>query len=214
MNMSTPNSLQLGMIGNCAYSALIDQQARIVWCCLPRFDGDPVFNALLDPSENGSLWAFELEDFEHSEQHYEPNTAVLRTRLYDRRGQGIEITDFAPRFWSRSRMFRPLTLVRRVKVLQGSPRMRVLLRPRFDWGRSRPAVTQGSTHLRFVAGNSTLRVNTDAPLAYILSETFFVVDRPMNFILGPDETLSTGRRCRTGAPGHAPWRCRWNGRTR
>jgi GH15 family glucan-1,4-alpha-glucosidase len=188
----TPSTLQVGMIGNCAYSALIDQQARIVWCCLPRFDGDPVFNAILDPSENGSLWAFELEDYERSEQHYEPNTAVLRTRMYDRKGQGIEVTDFAPRFWSRGRMFRPLTLIRRVKVLSGSPRMRVLLRPRFDWGRAKPAVTQGSTHIRFVSGNNTLRINTDAPLSYILAETFFVVDRPMNFIMGPDETLSTG----------------------
>ncbi|HVE54131.1 MAG TPA: glycoside hydrolase family 15 protein [Ramlibacter sp.] len=188
----TPSTLQVGMIGNCAYSALIDQRARIVWCCLPRFDGDPVFNAILDPSENGSLWSFELEDYDRSEQHYEPNTAVLRTRMYDRKGQGIEVTDFAPRFWSRGRMFRPLTLVRRVKVLSGSPRMRVLLRPRFDWGKAKPAVTQGSTHIRFVSGNNTLRVNTDAPLAYILSETFFVVDRPMNFIMGPDETLSTG----------------------
>lgn len=188
----TPNSLQVGMIGNCAYSALVDQQARIVWCCLPRFDGDPVFNAILDPSENGSLWAFELEDYERSEQHYEPNTAVLRTRMYDRNGQGIEVTDFAPRFWSRGRMFRPLTLIRRVRVLSGSPRMRVLLRPRFDWGRAKPAVTQGSTHIRYVAGNSTLRVNCDAPISYVLSETFFVVDRPMNFIMGPDETLSTG----------------------
>jgi GH15 family glucan-1,4-alpha-glucosidase len=188
----TPSTLQVGMIGNCGYSALVDQQARIVWCCLPRFDGDPVFNAILDPSENGSLWAFELEDYERSEQHYEPNTAVLRTRLYDRKGQGIEVTDFAPRFWSRGRMFRPLTLVRRVRVLSGSPRMRVLLRPRFEWGRAKPTVTQGSTHIRFVSGNNTLRVNTDAPLAYILSETFFVVDRSMNFIMGPDETLSTG----------------------
>lgn len=188
----TPSTLQVGMIGNCAYSALVDQQARIVWCCLPRFDGDPVFNAILDPSENGSLWSFELEDYDRSEQHYEPNTAVLRTRMYDRKGQGIEVTDFAPRFWSRGRMFRPLTLVRRVKVLSGSPRMRVLLRPRFDWGRAKPTVTQGSTHIRFVAGNNTLRINTDAPLSYILSETYFVVDRSMNFIMGPDETLSTG----------------------
>ncbi|HEY8356481.1 MAG TPA: glycoside hydrolase family 15 protein [Ramlibacter sp.] len=192
MNAPIVPSLQLGMIGNCAYSALIDRQARVVWSCLPRFDGDPVFNALLDPSENGSLWAFELEDFERSEQHYEPNTAVLRTRLYDRKGQGIEITDFAPRFWSRGRMFRPLTLVRRVKVLQGSPRMRVLLRPRFEWGRLKPNVTQGSTHIRYVGGGQTLRVNSDAPISYVLAETFFVVDRDMNFIMGPDETLSTG----------------------
>ncbi len=188
----TPSTLQVGMVGNCAYSALIDQQARIVWCCLPRFDGEPVFNAILDPSENGSLWAFELEDYERSEQFYEPNTAVLRTRMYDNKGQGIEVTDLAPRFWSRGRMFRPLTLVRRVKVISGSPRMRVLLRPRFDWGRAKPSVTQGSTHIRYVAGNSTIRINTDAPISYVLAETFFVVDRPMNFIMGPDETLSSG----------------------
>ena len=138
---TTPNSLQVGMIGNCAYSALIDQQARIVWCCLPRFDGDPVFNAMLDPSENGSLWALELEDFERSEQQYEPNTAILRTRLFDRQGQGIEITDVAPRFFNRGRTFRPLTIIRRLKVLAGTPRIRVLLRLRFDWGRQLPVVT-------------------------------------------------------------------------
>jgi GH15 family glucan-1,4-alpha-glucosidase len=188
----TPNSLQVGMIGNCAYSAMVDQQSRIVWCCLPRFDGDPVFNAILDPSENGSMWAFELEDYDRSEQAYEPNTAVLRTRMYDRKGQGIEVTDLAPRFWSRGRMFRPMTLIRRVRVLSGSPRMRVLLRPLFDWGRAKPAVTQGSSHIRYVAGNMTIRVNTDAPIAYVLSETYFAVDRPMNFIMGPDETLATG----------------------
>ncbi len=192
MNNRPSQSLALGMIGNCAYSALIDTQARVMWACLPRFDGDPVFNALLDPSENAAIWAFELEDFERSEQQYEPNTAVLRTRLYDRHGQGIEVTDFAPRFWSRGRMFRPLTMIRRVKVLQGSPRMRVLLRPRFDWGRQRPAITQGSTHIRYVGGGQTLRLNCDAPLSYVLSETFFMVDRSMNFVLGPDETLAGG----------------------
>ena len=48
-------SLHLGVIGNCAYSALVDARARIVWCCLPRFDGDPIFNALIDPSENGAF---------------------------------------------------------------------------------------------------------------------------------------------------------------
>ena len=87
--LSAGRSLNLGMIGNCAFSALIDPVGCVVWCCLPRFDGDPVFNSLIDPSTNGSLWAFELEDFLRSEQRYEPNTAVLRTRLFDRIGQGI-----------------------------------------------------------------------------------------------------------------------------
>lgn len=58
-----PPSLSMGVIGNCAFSALVDARARIVWCCLPRFDADPVFNALLDPSENGSAFAIEIENF-------------------------------------------------------------------------------------------------------------------------------------------------------
>lgn len=37
------NSLELGLIGNSQIGALIDKQGEIVWCCLPRFDGDPVF---------------------------------------------------------------------------------------------------------------------------------------------------------------------------
>ena len=40
-------NLALGVVGNCAFNALIDPRGRIVWCCLPRPDGDPVFNALL-----------------------------------------------------------------------------------------------------------------------------------------------------------------------
>ncbi|WP_019561286.1 MULTISPECIES: glycoside hydrolase family 15 protein [Caldimonas] len=187
-----PPSLRLGIIGNCTYSALIDERARVVWCCLPRFDGDPVFNALLDPSERGSDWAFEIEDFASAEQAYVPNTAILRTVLTDTRGQRLEIIDFAPRFHSRSRFFRPMTMVRRVRPLSGAPRLRVRLNPRFDWGRRAPTLTQGSNHLRFVGDALTLRLNTDAPLSYVLSQQPFVVSREYNFLLGPDETLAEG----------------------
>ena len=186
------STLDCGVIGNCALSALVDRMGRMVWCCLPRFDGDPVFNALLDESENGSLWSIEIENFARSEQFYEPNTAVLHTRLFDTEGRGIEITDVAPRFMSRDRMFRPLMLVRRVRPLDSAVRIRVRLRPRFDWGRQIPTITQGSHHIRYVGAASTLRLNTDASLSYILTESFFVLDQTANFMLGPDETLAEG----------------------
>ncbi len=185
-------SLNLGVIGNCAYNALIDTRARIVWCCLPRFDGDPVFNALVDPSNDASAWSIEIDSFSHSEQSYEPNTAILKTRLYDTRGHAIEITDFAPRFFNRDRMFRPVTLVRRVQPISGSPRITVRVRPRFDWGREAPVISQGSHHVRFVGSQQTLRLTTDCPLSYVMGETSFLADRPLHFILGPDETLSGG----------------------
>src|SRR5687768_18390783 len=92
-----------------------------------------------------------IEDFASSKQWYEPNTAVLRTQLFDSAGQGIEITDFAPRFYSRSRYFRPLMMVRRVRPIAGAPRVRVALDPRFQWGASGPLeVTRGSNHIRYV----------------------------------------------------------------
>ena len=197
-------SLSLGVIGNCAFSALVDVRGRIVWCCLPRFDGDPVFNALLQPgpgapgssgdeaAAGSSSFGIEIEDFAESRQWYEPNTAVLRTQLIDKSGQAIEITDFAPRYYSRSRFFRPMTLVRRVKPIQGAPRIRVMLDVRFDWGRRRPLVTQGSNHLRFVGDALTLRLNTDASLSHIMSGQPFVLTREHNFLLGADESLVAG----------------------
>ena len=185
-------SLSMGVIGNCAFSALVDARGRIVWCCLPRFDGDPVFNALLDDSESGSAFAIEIENFSHATQWYEPNTAVLRTQLFDQSGQSIEITDFAPRFYSRSRFFKPMMLVRRVRPIKGAPRIRVSLDVRYDWGRRAPTVTQGSNHLRYVGDDLTLRLNTDAPISHLLSRQPFVLTREHHFLLGADESLTDG----------------------
>ena len=185
-------SLNCGVVGNCAFSSLIDQQGRMVWCCLPRFDGDPVFNSLLDDTDNGSVWSVEIENYARSEQFYEPNTAVLRTRLFDTSGRGVEITDFAPRFMSRDRMFRPLMLIRRVRLLNSAVRIKVRIRPRFDWGRQAPEITQGSHHIRYVGSAQTLRLNTDASLSYLLSESYFLLTNTVNFMLGPDETLADG----------------------
>ena len=100
----------------------------MVWCCLPRFDGDPVFSSLLagngTPAEAG-FFDVELDGCTASEQHYLPNTAVLVTTLRDRNGGAVEITDFAPRFVKSGRIYRPLMLVRQVRPLAGDPRIRI-----------------------------------------------------------------------------------------
>jgi GH15 family glucan-1,4-alpha-glucosidase len=190
--MNAAASLNLGLIGNCAVSALIDPVGRIVWFCVPRFDGDPVFHALLDSPdgyERDGTWQIELEGLERQEQAYEPGTAVLCTRLYDDRGGVVEIRDFAPRFYKFGRPLRPMQLVRRVRALVGRPRIRVVLRPRARWGSQEPQRTRGSNHIRFVGPDMTLRLTTNAPLTYVLDETPFSLDGPISFLLGPDETL-------------------------
>jgi len=185
-------SLDLALIGNGGIAALLDARAEIVWACLPRIDGDPVFCSLLrERGEEGAFgfFAVELTDFSHSEQSYLPNTAIVATRLYDRNGGAVEIVDLAPRMRQFGRLFCPMTLVRQVRPLAGSPRIRVLLRPASEYGARRPAMTYGSNHVRYVGGEHVLRVTTDCSIAALVDEVPFVLQRPIAFVLGPDETL-------------------------
>lgn len=188
-------NLELALIGNCAINALIDRQARIVWCCMPRPDADPLFHALLDSAHgvglDGTL-AVELEGLCRTEQAYDESTAIVRTRLFNTAGAGIEVIDFAPRYRSRDRMFRPAQLVRRVRPLAGHPRVRFVLRPRADWGSIRPELTRGSNHVRYVLPNGIWRVNTNVPITYLVEETWFSLSGPVSLLLGPDESLNGG----------------------
>ena len=185
------STLDLAVIGNCAISALLDSRARIVWTCLPRFDGDPVFCSLLNDHEDGEKGFYDVElfGFVRSEQNYQPNSAVLVTTLYDEMGGALEITDFAPHFKQFGRVFRPMMLLRLIRPLAGTPRIRIRLRPNYDQGQERPETTRGSNHIRYVMPDLTLRLTTDGPVTYILEEVPFVLESPITLLLGPDETL-------------------------
>src|SRR5690606_20605704 len=91
-------TLDLGIIGNGSVSALIDGGGRIVWCCLPTFDADPVFCDLLSPELDGGYFDVELHEEKSRSQRYLDNTAILVTRLEANDGGMLEITDFAPRY--------------------------------------------------------------------------------------------------------------------
>ena len=57
------SGLDLAMIGNCTWGGLIDPRGRLVWACLPRFDSDPLFPALLDgDGRDDGVFAIELAD--------------------------------------------------------------------------------------------------------------------------------------------------------
>lgn len=186
------NSLDLGLIGNGAIGALIDAQAEIVWCCLPRFDGDPMFCSLLREHTDHDGFGYcsvELVEQISSEQFYLPNTAVLVTRLTDASGAVVEVTDFAPRFRQFGRTFTPVMLVRRIHRLQGTPRIRLAVRPASDYGRERCPITYGSHHVRYITPDWVLRLTTDASLTMLLEERPFFLDDSVTMIFGADETI-------------------------
>ncbi|SIQ10330.1 MULTISPECIES: glycoside hydrolase family 15 protein [unclassified Bosea (in: a-proteobacteria)] len=189
-------SLDLGVIGNCSIAALIDRRARIVWGCFPRFDRDPVFSALIDneaddgdaEAEKG-VFGIELIGMTRCEQSYLDNTAILSSVLSDDLGNAIEILDFAPRFLRYERFFRPPQLVRRVRLVSGRPRIRVVVKPALGIGEAPDEITRGSNHVRFVGADQTIRLTTNAPLSYVVEGTPFAVDHTYSFFIGSDEAL-------------------------
>lgn len=187
--------LNLAVIGNCSYGALIDPVGRVLWACVPHFDGDPMFCALLDGDradepDGSGFWDVALDGLASHEQAYVPDSAIVRTVLRDDRGGAVEIIDFAPRFRQFERYFRPTALVRIVRPLAGVPRIRIRLRPRTAYGAREPEVTSGSNHIRYVGDQVTLRLTTDVPVRFIREEVAFVLEHPVAMILGPDESLT------------------------
>ncbi|MEN5209490.1 glycoside hydrolase family 15 protein [Stenotrophomonas terrae] len=184
-------TLDLGVVGNGSFGALIDKQARVVWSCLPSFDGDPAFCALLNPNQQpGGDFGIELEDFLDSEQSYLTNTAILRTVLRDTHGGAVEIIDFAPRWRQNGRFYRPVSLIRQVTPLSGNPRIVVRARPLAEWGARQPETTWGSNHIRWLLPDLVLRLTTDVPVRFVRDALPFVLNHRVHLVLGVDESLN------------------------
>jgi pentatricopeptide repeat protein len=81
-------------------------------------------------------------------------------------------------------------LIRRVRPLGGTPRIRYRLRPACDYAKGKPEVTRGSNHVRFVMPDLTLRLTTNAPPTYVVDETPHILEREITLLLGPDESLT------------------------
>ena len=184
-------NLELFPIGNCQVSGLIDENAGLVWGCVPRVDGDPVFCSLMNgSSQEIGVWRFELEGQVSSAQRYERNTPTLITRLEAEDGSAVEIFDFCPRFERSGRMYRPVAFCRIVRPVAGVPRLTVKLRPMHDYGAKLAETTNGTNHVRYLVGDQAMRLSTDAPVGYILDQRTYRVESDQHFFLGPDEPFS------------------------
>jgi GH15 family glucan-1,4-alpha-glucosidase len=184
------SDLSLWPIGNCQVSALVDDEAGLVWGCAPQVDGDPLFCSLLEPKAGGGEWRISVENQVGVEQSYLRNTPILSTRLTDADGAVAEVFDFCPRFERSGRMYRPVAFVRIVRPLSGAPRIRVELNPSTGWGAKAAERTSGTNHIRFLLKPQPLRLTTDAPVGHLLEGRPFRLERHHHFFLGPDEPFS------------------------
>jgi GH15 family glucan-1,4-alpha-glucosidase len=190
---SRVTTLDLGMVGNGTIAALVDADARVVWCCFPRFDGDPVFCSLLDgdqrPDQSGHF-SIELVGAVKTEQRYLEDTPILITRLHDAKGGGVEITDFCPRFEERggAGMFCPAMLVRQVRPIGGKPNIVVRVNPAAQYGCVKRDHAIGSNHISY-SGEQALRLTTDVPADAVVHSTPFHVHQTVTLMFGNTDQI-------------------------
>ena len=186
-------TIDLEPVGNCSMASLIDRRGRHIWCCAPRVDSSPVFSSLLsgrDPDAEADpvgLWSVDLRGFTEAKQAYLRNTPILRTELSGEGGSALEMIDFAPRYRSHGRVYRPTAVVRLLRPLRGAPMIRIRLRPAAGWGERLAERTSGSNHIRYLCDDVNLRLTTDCPISHVLEEREFRLEEPLALFLGPDE---------------------------
>src|SRR3546814_6802808 len=79
------------------------RSAGLVWGCVPRVDGDPIFCALMNGErQDEGVWRFALEGQVRATPRYSRNTPILVTRLEAADGSAVDVIDFCPRSERRS----------------------------------------------------------------------------------------------------------------
>jgi len=179
------HTYEQGIIGNCAFIAHIHKDTNVNFMCWPRFDSSFLFGGMLDKAKGGEFSLKPPTDDFETVQYYLPNTNVLCTEVTYEEGK-YRITDFAPRFQQFERYFRPLTIIRIVEPLEGTPRMVVKCNPVYDYGRTELQKGRGSSHIKYMGMKEETRLTTDVPLVHIMDEkpTLITDKRYMYFSYG------------------------------
>ena len=125
---------------------------RKVACCGGAFHAstsDPVFSRLLAGDQEKGFCDVVVEGAVSYEASYLRNTAIVQTIIRDQAGNALSITDFTPRFLRYERVFNPAQIFRRIEPLAGLPRIKIRVRPTFNYGGEPTSRAIGSNHMRF-----------------------------------------------------------------
>ncbi len=145
------------LIGDLETAALVGRDGSIDWLCLPRFDSDACFAALLGTPEHGRWLIAPAGEVRRVRRRYRPGTLVLETEFETKEGTATLI-DFMP-----PRRADP-DLVRIVEGKRGKVTLQTHLVIRFDYGVTVPWVRKVKDGLRAIAGPNSLHLRTPVPL--------------------------------------------------
>jgi GH15 family glucan-1,4-alpha-glucosidase len=169
-----PNINDHGLIGDLQTAALVDTNGTVDWFCCPRFDSPSVFASLLDADRGGYFRIAPDTADCVSRQIYLPDTAILITRFMTPGGVG-EVTDFMPVAGEtpagRHR------LVRLLRVVRGTMRFLLEIRPRFDYGRAAHKLELTEDGAVFRADGMNLTLHAVGPPVARPAEAGFAAER-------------------------------------
>jgi GH15 family glucan-1,4-alpha-glucosidase len=172
-----------GVIGDLTTTALVSMEGSIDFMCFPHFDSPTIFAALLDAKRGGSFQISPVTGGFKLRQRYFPDTNILLTRFLGENGIA-EISDFM----AMQHLGHSHNLVRRVKVVRGEVKFRMVCAPKFDYGRASHTIEKKNPHeIIFVPARKNLpalRLRGSVPLKVKNGEAI------AGFKLGAEKTAS------------------------
>lgn len=147
-----------GFIGNMLSGALVARDGSMDWLCLPRFDSDPCFAALLGTAEHG-CWRIGPAGEARASRAYRPRTPILETTFETDEGT-VVLADFMPLSDDPEKV----EVVRLIRGVAGRVQMRMELALRFGFGWTVPWVRRRDYGLHAVAGPDAVELVTPVAL--------------------------------------------------
>ena len=174
-----------GIIGDLTTMALVGMDGAIDFMCFPHFDSPTIFAALLDAKNGGYFSLAPAEGKFKNRQQYFPDTNILTTRFLGEQGI-VMTTDFMPMHHLGHRH----ALIRRVKVVRGEIKLRMVCAPKFNYGRTGHTIEKKPGKILFIPADKkfpTLLLRASVPVkiknGMVAAELKLKTDEPASFIL-------------------------------
>ena len=148
--MPTPRIEDHALIGDMRTAALVTKDGAIDWLCLPAFDSDACFAALLGTANNGHWTIAPTVPVREVQRRYRQNTLLLETEFVTDSGT-VRLLDFMP-----PREGRYSRVCRSIRCVRGTVPLCSEVSPRFAFGRAVPRIVPIDGATKMFAGPDAL----------------------------------------------------------
>jgi GH15 family glucan-1,4-alpha-glucosidase len=186
-----------GVIGDMRTAALVGSTGSLDWLCFPHFDSPSVFAAVLDDDQGGRFVISPVDEGYRSKQLYYPDSNVLVTRFLSASGVA-EVIDYMP-VGAAAEEYERRGVVRHVRSIRGTMRLRVRCAPAFDFARLPHQVEPADGGVWFRSTRLDLAMGSDVPLhidgGAVEAEFSLAEGEAASFFLGEPDPHGGDLRC-------------------